>query len=177
MKLTQLIEVYDFARKAHEGQTDKGGKPYILHPIAVAQIVQNFGGDETTIYASLLHDVVEDTPVKLEEIEAKFGKDVAFLVDGVTKTDTFEGTLEKVAKYTEKDKRVLLIKLADKAHNLGRTVPGEKIKDLAKYMRKQYEATDFYAKLGLKNGFTTLAKTIKDLGDNLKKKNGHTGGV
>ena len=84
-EIERLKVAYDFAEKAHEGQYRKSGEPYIYHPVAVAEILLSLEMDVTTLVAALLHDVVEDTGVTLEEIKEKFGETVALLVDGVTK--------------------------------------------------------------------------------------------
>ena len=83
--LSKIITAYEFAAKAHEGQTRSSGQPYIIHPLAVSYILLGLGMDTDTICAAMLHDVVEDTPVTLDEVKRKFGQDVAMLVDGVTK--------------------------------------------------------------------------------------------
>ena len=83
--LSKIISSYEFAAKAHEGQTRSSGQPYIIHPLSVSYILLELGMDTDTICAAMLHDVVEDTPVTLEEVKKRFGQDVAMLVDGVTK--------------------------------------------------------------------------------------------
>ena len=83
--LSKIITAYEFAAKAHEGQFRSSGQPYIIHPLAVAYILLELGMDTDTICAAMLHDVVEDTPVTLDEVKKRFGQDVAMLVDGVTK--------------------------------------------------------------------------------------------
>jgi GTP pyrophosphokinase len=129
-----LIErAYDRARTAHEGQQRISGEPYITHCLAVAQILADMGMDSTTIAAGLLHDVVEDTGVKLEDIDAEFGSKIAQLVDGVTKlkqlpfgvegrsgtkTDREMEYLRKMFLAMGSDFRVILIKLADRLHNM-----------------------------------------------------------
>ena len=136
------------ATKAHDGQLRKSGDPYITHPLAVKKIVESWGMDEDTIIAAILHDTVEDTAVTLQEIKDQFGEQVAFLVDGVTKLsnarsgmrdlDTYlPGTKDNLLRLlvaTGADIRVLIIKLADRLHNL-RTLsalPPEKQKKIAK---------------------------------------------
>jgi (p)ppGpp synthase/HD superfamily hydrolase len=90
-KFTEIDETIqraiDFAAKAHEGQFRKSGEPYIVHPVLVASIVSALGGDESMVISAVLHDVVEDTPVTIEEVQELFGSDVAALVDGLTKID------------------------------------------------------------------------------------------
>jgi len=138
----------DFATQAHEGQKRKSGEPYIIHPLAVMNILREWGMDEDTVIAGVLHDTVEDTGVTLDEIKEKFGETVAFLVDGVTKLgkarqgmrdiDTYlpatKDNLLRLLIATGADIRVLIIKLADRLHNL-RTLsalPPEKQKKIGK---------------------------------------------
>ena len=137
-----------FATKAHEGQLRKSGDPYIVHPLAVMQILKDWGMDEDTCIAGVLHDTVEDTDVTLEDIRREFGETVAFLVDGVTKLgaarsgmrdlDTYlpatSNNLLRLLVAASDDVRVLIIKLADHLHNL-RTLsalPPDKQKKIAK---------------------------------------------
>ncbi len=144
-RLKQAIEV---ATKAHEGQLRKTGEPYIIHPLAVMKILQEWNMDEDTVIAGVLHDTVEDTPLTLKEIEDQFGKDVAFLVNGVTKLGKARKGMKDLGEYlpktsdnllklliaTGQDIRVLIIKLADRLHNL-RTLgalPPDKQKKIAK---------------------------------------------
>ena len=144
-RIKQAIEV---ATKAHEGQLRKTGEPYIIHPLAVMKILEEWNMDEDTIIAGILHDTVEDTPLTLKEIEEQFGKDVAFLVNGVTKLSKARSGMKDLDEYlpetgdnllklliaTGQDIRVLIIKLADRLHNL-RTLgalPPEKQKKIAK---------------------------------------------
>jgi len=117
---------YTVAKAAHEGQLRKSGDPYITHPVAVAEILVEFGLDPATIAAALLHDTVEDTDYKPEKLRADFGDEVANLVEGVTKLDrltygpTAEAeTVRKMVVAMAKDIRVLVIKLADRLHNAG----------------------------------------------------------
>ena len=123
---------FEFAKKAHEGQTRLTGEPYINHPVAVAQILTNLKLDGSTIAAALLHDTVEDTPATIKEIEKSFGKDISFLVSGVTKLAKIEykkqieekkqniqvQNLRKMFFAMAEDLRVILIKLADRFHNM-----------------------------------------------------------
>ena len=128
-RVEQAIEV---ATKAHEGQLRKTGEPYIIHPLAVMKILQEWNMDEDTVIAGILHDTVEDTNLTLKEIEDQFGKDVAFLVNGVTKLGKARKGMKDLNEYlpetsdnllklliaTGQDIRVLIIKLADRLHNL-----------------------------------------------------------
>ena len=86
--ISKLISAYEFAAKCHEGQTRSSGEPYIVHPVAVAYILLELGMDTDTLCAALLHDVVEDTAATLDDVQKRFGHDVAMLVDGVTKLAT-----------------------------------------------------------------------------------------
>lgn len=156
-----INDVLKYATEAHRGQTRKTGQPYIVHPIAVSKIVEFFGGDEESICAALLHDVVEDTPISLEEIERRFGKNIAFLVDGVTKLEDKEETLKKIERYAEKDKRVILIKLADRLHNV-ETAPGrEYFRDFNKIYHEYLESTKFYVKIGREAGYDKLSDRVE----------------
>lgn len=144
----RIKQAIEFATKAHEGQFRKTGEPYIIHPLAVMKILEEWNMDEDTIIAGILHDTVEDTPLTLKEIENIFGKDVAFLVNGVTKLSRARSGMKDLDEYlpktgdnllklliaTGRDIRVLIIKLADRLHNL-RTLgalPPEKQKKIAK---------------------------------------------
>ena len=145
------------ATKAHEGQLRKTGEPYIIHPLAVMKLLQEWNMDEDSIIAGILHDTVEDTNLTLKEIEDEFGKDVAFLVNGVTKLGKARSGMKNLDEYlpetgnnllklliaTGQDVRVLIIKLADRLHNL-RTLgalPPEKQKKIAR------ESLDVFAPL------------------------------
>lgn len=154
MTLTEFIKVYDFAKFAHEGQRRKTGEPYITHPLYVADIAREFErADWQTIYACLLHDVVEDTPVKLEEIAKRFGDGVAFLVDGVTEEETPEATFDKIRRYSETDSRVIVVKMADRVHNI-RTITPEIIP-------KYKTTTPPLIELGREHGFLNLASVLE----------------
>lgn len=125
--LKRIKEAYDFAEKAHLGQLRKSGEPYILHPLAVAEILVNMNMDTTSIIAALLHDVVEDTTVPLEAVEQQFGHTCAMLVDGLTKLERIKfktkeeqqnENYRKMFVAMAQDIRVILIKLADRLHNM-----------------------------------------------------------
>ncbi len=131
-KSPRVQQAIKLATKAHEGQLRKTGEPYIIHPLAVMKILEEWNMDEDSIVAGVLHDVVEDTDVTLKEIEEEFGKDVAFLVNGVTKLGKARSDMKNLDEYlpetsdnllkllvaTGQDVRVLIIKLADRLHNL-----------------------------------------------------------
>ena len=123
----KIKEAYELAQKAHQGQTRVSGEPYISHPIAVAYILAELGMDTETLIAALLHDVVEDTPITQEDIIRQFGNHIALLVDGVTKLGKVplstkeEQQSENVRKMLlamSQDIRVIIIKLADRLHNM-----------------------------------------------------------
>jgi GTP diphosphokinase / guanosine-3',5'-bis(diphosphate) 3'-diphosphatase len=123
--LRMLRQAYETAERMHRGQRRKSGEPYITHPLAVATILAELRMDTTTLAAALLHDVVEDTDYTLEQVRERFGADVAHLVDGVTKLDKVQfgaaaeaETVRKMIVATARDLRVLVIKLADRLHNM-----------------------------------------------------------
>ena len=127
LKSSDLVRrAYDFGKKSHLGQKRKNGDPYFTHCVAAAESVTEWGLDEATIAAALLHDVVEDTGCSLEEIKKEFGEETAFLVDGVTKIGKvqyrgIEAKVENLRKfilYLSQDIRVILVKLADRLHNM-----------------------------------------------------------
>ena len=163
-----ITEAFELADSAHADQKRKSGEPYIIHPVAVATIlVETVEMDTETITAALLHDVVEDTEIKLEEIQKKFGKDVAHLVDGVTKLKKLpfsskeQQQAENVRKMllaVAKDVRVVIIKLADRIHNM-RTlqfVPPQKQRDTAK------ETMEVYAPLAHRLGIRAFKDELED---------------
>ncbi len=166
--LVKIQSAYEMAKVAHEGQTRRSGEPYIMHPIAVAMILVDLGMDTECIAAALLHDVVEDTPVSSEEVEKRFGKDVALLVEGVTKLGQipFSSREEQQAENVRKmllamaqDVRVIIIKLADRLHNM-RTLgamPGQKQRD------KALETMEVYAPLAHRLGMKGVKEELEDL--------------
>ncbi|MBO9609015.1 MAG: bifunctional (p)ppGpp synthetase/guanosine-3',5'-bis(diphosphate) 3'-pyrophosphohydrolase, partial [Paenibacillaceae bacterium] len=124
-ELKRIEEAYVFADQAHHGQLRKSGEPYILHPLAVADILVNMQMDVTSVIAALLHDVVEDTTVSLEAVREKFGETCAMLVDGLTKLEKIQfkskeeqqnENYRKMFVAMAQDIRVILIKLADRLH-------------------------------------------------------------
>ncbi|MEY3149385.1 MAG: hypothetical protein RL029_659 [Actinomycetota bacterium] len=157
---------YDVAKAAHEGQLRKSGDPYITHPVAVAEILVEFGLDPATIAAALLHDTVEDTDYTPEKLRADFGDEVANLVEGVTKLDrltygpTAEAeTVRKMVVAMAKDIRVLVIKLADRLHN-ARTW---QYVDPESSARKARETLDIYAPLAHRLGMNAVKWELEDL--------------
>ncbi len=166
---TDLItRAYLAASAAHEGQMRKTGEAYIHHPIAVAKIVAEQGLDDVTIAAALLHDSVEDTLMTLADVEADFGADVAAIVDGVTKLDRIDfeskeaqqaATVRKMIVAMAKDLRVLIIKLADRLHNM-RTIAGM---PRVKQERTARETLDIYAPLAHRLGMQDVRQQLEDL--------------
>ena len=162
-----LIErAYLIAEKAHGNQTRKSGDPYITHPVAVATILAEIGMTEPTVCAALLHDTVEDTHYKLMELRQDFGEEVALLVDGVTKLDKVKygdtaqaETIRKMIVAMSRDIRVLVIKLADRLHNM-RTLRYLK-QDTQE--RKARETLEIFAPLAHRLGMNTLKWELEDL--------------
>ena len=161
-----MERAYEVAKVAHEGQTRKSGEPYITHPVAVAQILAELGIGAKTVIAAILHDTVEDTDYKLEQVEREFGAEVAMLVDGVTKLDrvTFGDsaqaeTVRKMIVAMSRDIRVLVIKLADRLHN-ARTWGFVSPESAA---RKATETLDIYAPLAHRLGISTMKWELEDL--------------
>ncbi len=167
----QIEEAYEVARAAHSGQYRQSGEPYITHPLAVAKILAEWHLDAQALMAALLHDTVEDTTTTKGEIAKRFGKPVAELVDGVSKIDRIEfATLQhaqaenfrKMLLAMARDVRVILIKLADRLHNM-RTlecVPTEKQERIAR------ETLDIYAPIANRLGLIALYYELEDLGFN-----------
>ncbi len=165
---TLITRAYEVARAAHEGQVRRSGDAYIEHPLAVAKILANLGLDDVTLAAALLHDAVEDTGVTVEEVAAEFGHDVAAIVDGVTKLDrvSFDSkeaqqaaTMRKMLVAMAKDIRVLLIKLADRLHNM-RTIAALRPD---KQQRIAQETLDVYAPLAHRLGIAEMKWQLEDL--------------
>ncbi len=169
----RVQKAIEAAKKAHEGQLRKTGEPYIVHPLAVKKILEEWGMDEDTIIAGILHDTVEDTKLTLEDIKKEFGESVAFLVDGVTKLSTARNGMRDIDTYLPATKdnflrlmialgddiRVLIIKLADRLHNL-RTLsalPPDKQKKIAK------ETLEVFAPLADRLNMGRLRVELADL--------------
>jgi GTP diphosphokinase / guanosine-3',5'-bis(diphosphate) 3'-diphosphatase len=163
-----IVRAFEMAAAAHDGQYRRSGEKYINHPLAVANIVADIGLDDTTVAAALLHDAVEDTAVTLGDVEHQFGTEIALIVDGVTKLDRLRfdskeeqqaATMRKMLVAMAKDLRVLIIKLADRLHNM-RTLaalPAEKQARIAQ------ETLDIYAPLAHRLGMAELKQQLEDL--------------
>ncbi len=170
-----LTKAYNFALNAHKKQKRDEGVPYINHPVAVADILSDLKLDSATIATGLLHDTIEDTQATYQTIKQEFGQEVADLVEGVTKISVFENKAiaerkkEKFSKAenfrkliiaTSKDIRVLLVKLADRLHNM-RTI--EYLKDKEKKIRKAQETMEIYAPLADRMGMNRIRDELEDL--------------
>ena len=163
-----ILAAYETAAEAHAGQLRNSGEAYISHPLAVATILASLGLDDVTIASALLHDAVEDTAVKLEELEVAFGPEVASIVDGVTKLDRVRfdsrqaqqaATMRKMLVAMAKDPRVLLIKLADRLHNM------QTIAAMPEWKQKRsaQETLDIYAPLAHRFGIQDMRWQLEDL--------------
>jgi GTP pyrophosphokinase len=169
----RIKRAVEIATKAHEGQFRKTGEPYIIHPLAVKKILEEWGMDEDTVIAGILHDTVEDTKLTLKDIKQEFGESVAFLVDGVTKLSNARDGMRDIDTYLPETKdnflrlmialgddiRVLIIKLADRLHNL-RTLsalPPDKQKKIAK------ESLEVFAPLADRLNMGLLRVEMADL--------------
>ncbi len=163
-----ITESYRLAAGAHKGQLRRSGEPYITHPLAVAGIVARYGMDDVTIAAALLHDAVEDTVLTLEELDERFGPEVTAIVDGVTKLERIHfdskeaqqaATMRKMLVAMAKDLRVLVIKLADRLHNM-RTIAAL---PPWKQERTAQETLDIYAPLAHRLGMQEIKQQLEDL--------------
>ncbi len=167
-RIATITNAYQVAAEAHRSQLRSSGESYINHPLAVARIVAEIGLDETSVVAALLHDAVEDTEITLQDVESNFGSEIAAIVDGVTKLDRIQfdsreaqqaATMRKMLVAMAADLRVLVIKLADRLHNM-RTIaamPHEKQQRIAS------ETIDIYAPLAHRLGMQEIKQNLEDL--------------
>jgi GTP diphosphokinase / guanosine-3',5'-bis(diphosphate) 3'-diphosphatase len=168
-EVERVQEAYDFAFEAHQGQRRRSGEPYITHPVAVADLLADLRLDPQTLIAAILHDVIEDTPTIKEEINRRFGQEVAELVDGVSKLDQIQfksreeaqaESFRKMLLAMVRDIRVIMVKLADRTHNmrtLGAMPP-------AKRRLVARETLDIYAPIADRLGMHAIKRELEDLG-------------
>ena len=166
--LEKITQAYKVAEKAHEGQLRTSGDPYITHPLAVSSILLDYCMDTDTICAALLHDTVEDTDVTLDELRKKFGEDVALMVDGVTKIglvplvskeEQQAENIRKILMAMSKDIRVIIIKLADRLHNM-RTLAA---RPPEKQRKTSLETMNFYAPIAHRLGMSDVKEEMEDI--------------
>ena len=167
-RVETINRAFHTAAEAHQNQRRSSGESYINHPLSVAQIVADIGLDEISVAAALLHDAVEDTEITLDEVRDDFGDEVAWIVDGVTKLERIQfdsreaqqaATMRKMLVAMAKDLRVLVIKLADRLHNM-RTIAGM---PTDKQRRIAQETLDIYAPLAHRLGIQEIKQQLEDL--------------
>ena len=168
-QLPLLREAWRVGAAAHAGQTRKSGEPYITHPVAVAGVLAELGLDVETLIAAILHDTIEDTPLRREEIASQFGEDVAELVDGVTKLDKIKfrdrqeaaaESFRKMLLAMSRDLRVIMIKLADRLHNM-RTLGAQSTEARIRIAR---ETLEIYAPIAQRLGMSLVKSELQNLG-------------
>src|SRR5688572_28870471 len=168
-QVERVKQAYEFGAAAHRGQKRLSGEPYISHPVAAAHILADLHMDAETIIAAILHDVIEDTPTAKEQVDEQFGKEVAELVDGVTKLDLIQfksreeaqaESFRKMLLAMVRDIRVILVKLADRTHNM-RTLEAM---PLAKRRTVARETLDIYAPIAHRLGMHAIKTELEDLG-------------
>ena len=164
----RITAAYEFGREMHEGQTRHSGEPYFSHPVAVAAILTEQRLDDATIITALLHDTIEDTKASYSEVAKRFGDEVAMLVDGVTKLTNLQlsshetkqaENFRKLFMAMSKDLRVILVKLADRLHNM-RTIKAMRVE---KQAQKARETMDIYAPLAGRMGMQWMREELEDL--------------
>lgn len=170
LNIEKIAKAYNYALEKHKGQLRLSGEPYIIHPVEVAKILLSLNLDTTSVVAGLLHDVVEDCNVSIEEIEREFGSDVAKIVDGLTKIESLdfnipdaEAKIESIRKMIlamASDIRVILVKLADRLHNM-RTL--SYLKDEKKIVEKSQETLSIYAPIAHRLGIHMIKWELEDL--------------
>ncbi len=167
-QIAEVVSAYAFSRDAHEGQFRRNGDPYVTHPLAVADILARMHMDHQSLMAALLHDVIEDTGISKEELAGHFGEDVAELVDGVTKlakvrtqtkAEAQAENLRKMMLAMTQDIRVIIVKLADRLHNM-RTLD---VLAPEKRRRIAQETLDIYAPLANRLGMNQVRVELEDL--------------
>ena len=165
--MEMLDKAYQLAARAHDGQFRRSGEPYICHPLHVAMLLVDLGMDTESLAAALMHDVVEDTSVTLDELESQFGADVAHMVDGVTKLTKIKFSsveeqqaenLRKMLMAMSQDVRVMIIKLCDRLHNMrtGDAWPEQKRRD------KALETMEVYAPIAHRLGISNIKEELED---------------
>ncbi|MDZ4728892.1 MAG: bifunctional (p)ppGpp synthetase/guanosine-3',5'-bis(diphosphate) 3'-pyrophosphohydrolase [Xanthomonadales bacterium] len=168
-KVATVLRAFELGAQAHEGQTRLSGEPYILHPVAVAHILAGMRMDHESITAAILHDTLEDTPLSMAEIETQFGKEIAQLVDGVTKLDKMKfrtrgeadaESFRKLMLAMSRDLRVIFIKLADRVHNM-RTLDNMSYESRRRIAR---ETLQIYAPIADRLGMNNIKSELEDLG-------------
>jgi RelA/SpoT family (p)ppGpp synthetase len=168
-KVAVILRSFEVGAAAHEGQVRNSGEPYILHPVAVAQILSNMRMDHESIAAAILHDTIEDTPLSKDEIGEQFGDEIAELVDGVTKLDKMKfrtrveadaESFRKLMLAMSRDLRVIFIKLADRLHNM-RTLESVSPQSRRRIAR---ETLDIYAPIADRLGMNNMKHELEDMG-------------
>ncbi|MBI5405709.1 bifunctional (p)ppGpp synthetase/guanosine-3',5'-bis(diphosphate) 3'-pyrophosphohydrolase [Candidatus Kaiserbacteria bacterium] len=165
--ITFVEKAYEYSKKAHEGQARYSGEPYFIHAAATAKMLAEYGMDATTIAAGLLHDAIEDARVSREEVEKEFGKELLFIVDGVTKLGThkYRGaerhaeSLRRLLVATASDIRVLIVKLADRYHNM------QTLEHVPEHKRRRIalETLEIYAPIADRLGMGKMKRDLEDL--------------
>src|SRR3990167_8755188 len=160
-------KAYEFSKKAHESQKRYSGEPYFVHPSATAKTLAEYGMDATTIAAGLLHDAVEDARVSRADVEKEFGKELLFIVDGVTKLGThkYRGaerhaeSIRRLLVATASDIRVLIVKLADRFHNM------QTLEHVPEHKRRRIalETLEIYAPIADRLGIGRMKRRLEDL--------------